>query len=488
MGHINILCGKNNSGKTSILEAINNGQSFRNVAIGREVDKDELINLFAKYFEDKIHFYPGIIRSVSNYYSRIIKSEVILYGDTIDDHITDIKKSPELSGHFSTYSENLQPIFKNYFSDLISNFNPLLLIPKRSLKVCTDITITEHNFYKSSGEYIINLLFHLKNQNPGTSDAEKYNQICAAFVQITGWSFSIFISLEGKELSISFNNLNSNKLSWISGDALGLGLHDVLILLTFIIASDSTPILIEEPETHIHPEMQRKILNFLKTVDDKQFIISTHSNIFLDPYMVDKIFYVMLDDESVKVNDETSKSQMLYNLGYSISDNLVSDVTLLTEGPTDVPVLRTIFSWMNLEDKYNIKIWSLGGDNMAQLDLSVFAERNNVFALIDTDSKSYKIRRQFQENCDNYNIPCHKLERYAIENYFTLDAIRTVFPGIGDNISKLDPLKKVEKQLGINIKNNNLKIIRLMSMNDIIHTDLYNFCEKFKKYLEQSVS
>ena len=125
---------------------------------------------------------------------------------------------------------------------------------------------------------------------------------------------------------------------------------------------------------------------------------------------------------------------------------------------------------------------------MPHLDLSVFSERSNVFALIDSDPKSRKNRDKFRDNCNKYRIPCYKLERYAIENYFTLEAIRRVFPEVPETISKIEPHKKVEKQLGINIKKNNINIIKFMSLENIIHTDLYNFCMEFKEHLETNSS
>lgn len=225
-------------------------------------------------------------------------------------------------------SFNFKAILDKFFADLINNFKPMLVIPKRSIIYNTPVTVPKGKYYINDGSYITNLLFYLKSQNPGSPEVEKYEKISRAFEQITGCSFSISLSkFNENELLLSFN-IPNNIESWVSGDSSGLGLSDSLILITFIIASDATLMLIEEPENHLHPEMQRKFLNFIRTFDTKQFILSTHSNMFLDPYIINKIFYVEFDD-GVKLTDETSKSEMLYNLGYSVSDNLVSDMILL---------------------------------------------------------------------------------------------------------------------------------------------------------------
>jgi predicted ATP-dependent endonuclease of OLD family len=82
-------------------------------------------------------------------------------------------------------------------------------------------------------------------------------------------------------------------------------------MVTRSIISNASVIFIEEPENHLHPEIQKRFLSFIKSIKSKQFILSTHSSVFLDPFLVDKIFYVYYNGE-VKVTDETSKSEMLY--------------------------------------------------------------------------------------------------------------------------------------------------------------------------------
>lgn len=52
LGHINVLCGKNNSGKTSILEAIGiKWENSGNFAIGRKFHKEELTKQFDQQAE-----------------------------------------------------------------------------------------------------------------------------------------------------------------------------------------------------------------------------------------------------------------------------------------------------------------------------------------------------------------------------------------------------------------------------------------------------
>ena len=260
-------------------------------------------------------------------------------------------------------------------------------------------------------------------------------------------------------------------------------------MITFIIDFDYKFLFIEEPESHLHPEMQKKLLNFIRSVKSKQFIFSTHANTFLNANMVDRIFYLEFDT-NVKIIDETSISKMLYNLGYSVVDNLVNDAVVLTEGPRDIPVILKIFEWLGVDNKYKISFWPLGGDIMASLDLSVFSERNNVFALVDNDPGSSAARTRFLRNCKNFNILCHKLNRYSLENYFTLDAIKECFQDKElEKITILKPDEKVDKQIGFfskgkTIKIKNDKIINKMTLEDIRETDLYDFCLEIKENLK----
>lgn len=187
LGHINILCGKNNSGKTSILEAINNGKNLKNVAIGRKFDRDELIVLFKSRFNEHIVNYPPIIKIFSDYCDENTRAGTVLYTDKIDEHIKGIITWGPLKSYIHNHTINFRPLFEDYFSRFISDFNPLLLVPKRSLRVCPYVSVDRGAYFQNDGEYITNLLFHLKNQNPGTSDAEKYTKICNYFEKITNW-------------------------------------------------------------------------------------------------------------------------------------------------------------------------------------------------------------------------------------------------------------------------------------------------------------
>jgi len=180
---------------------------------------------------------------------------------------------------------------------------------------------------------------------------------------------------------------------------------------------------------------------------------------------------------------------MINSLGYSVTENLVADLLVLLEGPTDIPVIKEMINWLGLNSNYNIKFWALGGDIMASLDLSVFAERNNVFALVDSDQGSSTQRTRFLKNCAENGIYCKKLERYSIENYFSLQAIRKAFPDqIPDEIDNISPRKAVDVQIGFKdrkktIKIRNAEIVRNMSISDIEGTDLHEFLIEIKKFL-----
>ena len=124
---------------------------------------------------------------------------------------------------------------------------------------------------------------------------------------------------------------------------------------------------------------------------------------------------------------------------------------------------------------------------MSQLDLSIFTERHNVFALIDSDPGSSVIRTRFERICREHGIRCHRLERYSLENYFTISAIRNAIPDIPETITEILPDKNINEQIGLknyNIKSKNHRIIKFMSIVDIENTDLFSFCIEIKNFLD----
>ncbi|MFC2014928.1 ATP-dependent endonuclease [Chloroflexota bacterium] len=262
---------------------------------------------------------------------------------------------------------------------------------------------------------------------------------------------------------------------WLDAGDCGLGLQDSLIILYFSLRPDIEVVLIEEPESHLHPEFQKRLLMYLNRETEKQFFISTHSNIFLNNALIDKVYFTACDT-NVTVSDETTRSSILNDLGYSVSDNLVSDLVIFVEGPNDVPVIEELLLKFGLAQQFDIKTWPMGGDIMDQLYLSIFKESHPIIALIDSDPGSSKTRRRFKEKCEEYQIPVIQLKRYAIENYFTIKVLREVFgEQIPDGIEDIKPNVKIEDQLGFNVKNSNRRISKIMSVDDIKETDLAEF-------------
>jgi hypothetical protein len=82
-------------------------------------------------------------------------------------------------------------------------------------------------------------------------------------------------------------------------------------------------------------------------------------------------------------------------------------------------------------------------------------------------------------------IPIHQLKYRAIENYFSLRALREVFgTQIRDDITELDPKKPLEKQIGFNVKRNNLKLAKQMTFDELNGTDLKEFFDKVSDMLQ----
>jgi predicted ATPase len=489
LGHLNVICGKNNSGKSSVLEAMSMKEHYQ---LGKTIKAEDEGWIYSKIAPVVEGFSLPLPKYTEPWIRALIQKAIaekyIFYDNESEGlhHYLSNNQDDYLKGF------NIRFDFHNthnvFFEKSNNNYRPILIPPKRTIESTVGIDSSQYGSYSPTGMGVVNRLFYLKSQDDYQSEHKEYENILKSFINVTGYEFSIIPKTDNKLLTRF--SLRKEHV-WYEASDCGMGLSDVLVILTFAYSPDNTFLLVDEPENHLHPDMQKRLINCLSEIKSKQFMFSTHSNVFLNPYVVDEIYYAEIEDGKVKLNDETNRAQILNNLGYSTADNIVSDVLILTEGPTDIPVLTKIFSWFELMQNYNIKFWPMGGDIMDSLDLSVFSERNNVVVLLDKDPKSSKIRTSVSRKCKELGIYCHRLQRYAIENYFTFEAIKSVYTDI--SLNSIDVNEKLDDQLGFSknkktIKVNNSKIIEHMTIKDIEGTDMYKFCNQVKIICEKANS
>ncbi len=486
LGNINIICGKNNSGKTTVLEALCDDKCF---AIGKKVDSvDWLIELFQPQADKYTNPSPSnSIHWLRKYIEGLIQENTVWFSDDHENITRKMLKSKNDDPYLRSYSQdifNFEPMLNGFFKKPKEFFNPVLIPPKRQPEFQSTVNLNQE--ITPAGNGIINKLFFLKNQDLDSVDYKVYKTIYETFYEITGSKFNV-VPNKSNQINL-FYNTDKN---WIPASDSGLGLSDVLIIVSMLNVLDHNVFLLEEPENHLHAEYQKRLLKYLSSIKSKQFFITTHSPVFLDSKAVDKIFYCTNNGE-ILLSDQTSKSEIINSLGYSVTENLVADLIVLLEGPTDIPVIQEMLNWFGINTIYNIKYWPLGGDIMASLDLSVFAERNNVFALVDSDPGSSIQRTRFISNCKKNGVYCKKLERYSIENYFPIHAIRKAFPDqIPTKIKDISPMEAVDAQIGFKGKNKTIKIknaqiVKHMNVSDIEGTDIHAFLTDIRAFLIKS--
>jgi len=276
LGKLNVICGRNNSGKSTVLRAIANPDlsqvgisAIEKLAddIARATAQDSIFLSNNEWTNLGIQLRDTVKQTTAN-------KEVWFPKDSgfYLHTLRTLWKSNQFLRGYNLDETKIESIYRAQFT---SNERRVLLPPKRNLE--SSVGINFGSKPQPSGAGLTNSLLFAINQEYASPDRLLFETLSTTFTDISGgYTFQIVPS-DNNVIRLRFRNPQG---IWAEADDCGLGLQDLLVILYFSLSPLNDVVLIEEPESHLHPEMQRKLLAFLYAETDKQYIVSTHSNVY----------------------------------------------------------------------------------------------------------------------------------------------------------------------------------------------------------------
>ncbi len=311
--------------------------------------------------------------------------------------------------------------------------------------------------YSLSGNNLVELLGDYKNPVIGKdADLDKFRRI-EEFVQklLHLPKATLDVSRKNPEIIVINDNLRLPLSSY------GTGVHELVILITAVLAFDNAIFCIEEPEIHLHPRLQREFIDFIIKETKNTYLLSTHSQTFIN-YSIEQKDVQVLHLQNCpngtlcnRITEETHCLAALRDLGVKASDLLQANGVIWVEGPSDRIYLKRWLELMNPNQFVEGRDYSImfyGGKLLSHLTFAagIIADdlikllriNQNAVIIIDSDRNSKaaelnKTKVRIQEECEKIGALCWITDGREIENY------------LADGLLSRYIIKKVKRKISV---------------------------------------
>ncbi|MCL5291484.1 MAG: AAA family ATPase [Actinobacteria bacterium] len=215
----------------------------------------------------------------------------------------------------------------------------------------------------------------------------------------------------------------------------GSGLRHFLDVLVKVTLSKANVVLIDEPEHSLHPDLQRQFFEYLRRLADEknvQVFVGTHSQVILN-YADSVTSYRVINRkgnrEVVQVPEEAIHT-LLSDIGIRPSDFFNQDICLMVEGATDVIFFEHIIRELYAPefDKVAIAVLQYAGGAAegivsGSIDVSnIVPAQKYTYWIRDRDAKPsenpHEQATKFINKLERACLECHILKNREVEYYF----------------------------------------------------------------------
>lgn len=212
-----------------------------------------------------------------------------------------------------------------------------------------DGNVRQHVGKSQPGSVLRNLLYRIIDKDIAIKDNDDWQEITKLVNEWFGVELLVPQYTKGisTEIKVEYKS-NGRIFDIISG---GSGFHQILTLLAFFYGYSGTTMLFDEPDAHLHVNLQRKIVNYFIEKNERQFLIATHSEEFIKDVDIHSILSIL----SGKPRRVDTREKVLKALS-EIDNNDVfrtegSPYILYIEGEDDERILA---AWANVLQKNEV--------------------------------------------------------------------------------------------------------------------------------------